>query len=162
MHDDELTPSEIVSLHEQMRSDMTDLATLTETQMLAEAKAAVLDSKSYVTATEIGAFAGISECSHTSEPYLWKRDKQIFAFNHCGVDYFPAYALNPQRGWKPYIEMADIMQIFDGTKGGWGCAFWFEAVNGYLGGKAPKDILAVDPDRVIKAALLEMKPVAHS
>lgn len=162
MHDYELTPSEIISLQEQTRRDMTDLAALTEAQMIAEAKVAVLGSESYVTAAEIEAIAGMSESSDKSQVHLSKHDKKIFSFNHCGVDYFPAYALNPQGGWKPYVEMAKIMQIFDGTKSGWGCAFWFEAVNGYLGGTAPKNILAVDPARVIKAALLEIEPIGHS
>jgi hypothetical protein len=162
MPDYELTPSEIISLQAQMRRDMTELAALTEAQMIAEAKAAVLDSESYLTAAEIEAITGISQSGHDPQLYLWERDKKVFSFNHCGIDYFPAYALNPQGGWKPYIEIAKIIQIFDGTKSGWGCAFWFEAVNGYLGGAAPKNILAVDPARVIKAALLEIEPIAHS
>lgn len=135
---------------------------LTEARMLAEAKATVINSKNYMTAKEIAEIAGYSGSNPSSQPNRWKRDKMIFAFNHCGIDYFPAYALDAEHGWKPYPAMAEILAIFDGEKGGWGCAFWFEGVNGYLGGKAPKDVLATDPARVIKAAALEMEPIAHA
>lgn len=57
--------------------------------------------------------------------------------------------------------MGKILAVFGDEKGGWGAAFWFEAVNGYLGGKAPKELLVADPARVIEAAEREMAPIAH-
>lgn len=161
MHNYELKPLENAFLQKHMCCDITHVPTLTEAQMLAEAKTAVLNSKNYITAKQIEVIAGLSDCNLSTHPDRWKRDKQIFAFNHCGLDYFPAYALNPQLGWKPYVAMAKIMQIFGDTKSGWGCAFWFESVNGYLWGKTPKEIISTDPERVIKAASLETEPVAH-
>ena len=127
--------------------------------MLTEAKAVVLNSKNYVTAAEIARY---DDSASDSQLEQWKCDKLIFAFEHGGVDYFPAYALDPQHGWKPYPAMAEIVAIFGREKGGWSCAFWFEGVNGYLGGKAPKDMLATDPVRVVQAALIEMGSVAHA
>lgn len=42
-----------------------------------------------------------------------------------------------------------------------GLRFLVQAVNGYLGRKAPKDVLAIDPERAIQAARLEIAPVMH-
>ena len=66
-----------------------------------------------------------------------------------------------QQKLKPYNAMAEIMTIFGTEMSGWGCAFWFEGVNGFLGGKAPKELIATNPELVIKGALLEMHPIMH-
>lgn len=126
-----------------------------EAQMLAKARAVVLDSGSYLAAADM-------PCCSSAQLEKWKRDHLTFAFDHDGADLFPAYALDPKNGWTPYPALARILAIFDGKKSPWGCAFWFEGVNGFLDGKAPKDVLATDPDRVIQAAAREIEPVAHA
>jgi len=141
--------------------DESEYERSTTAKMLTEAKTFVINSKNYMTAEEIAEIAGYSGSDPSSWLNQWVRDKMIFVFIHDDVDYFPSYVLDPQNGWKPCAAMAEILAIFNGEKGGWGCAFWFEAVNGYLGGKAPREILALDPERVIKAAALEMEYVAH-
>lgn len=142
--------------------DVPTATALVEARMLAESKRHVINTKSYVTAREIAEMAGYSGTNPSSQPNRWKRDRLIFAFNHGGVDYFPVYGLNRENGWKPYPAMATILKLFGDEKGGWGAAFWFEGVNGYLGGKTPKELLATDPERVIEAATLEMAPIAHA
>ena len=57
--------------------------------------------------------------------------------------------------------MADVIGILAGHKDGWGMAYWFQSVNGFLGGKRPQDLLATDPDRVIAAARDEVQGVLH-
>jgi hypothetical protein len=74
---------------------------LMEARMLGAAKEAVINSKSYVTAREIAEIAGYSGSNPSSQPNKWKREKLIFAFNHGGVDYFPAYALDPETAGGP-------------------------------------------------------------
>jgi hypothetical protein len=152
MHKDQLTPQQIAELKEQLRRDSAELDAI----MLDHAKRVAINSKSYLLANDIAKLTGLGG-AHLEQ---WKRDKLIFAFNHGGVDYFPAYALDPHNG-KPYAAVAKILEIFGGENSGWGCAFWFEGVNGRLGGKAPKDLIATDPDLVIKAALLEIQPISH-
>ena len=154
MHTDQLTPEQIANLHEQLRRDSAEL----DVEMLSHAKSVVISSKSYLTVKEISEKLRLNSSSRFEQ---WKDDKLIFAFNHKGVDYFPAYALDPHNG-KPYAAMARIIAFFGDEMSDWGIAFWFEAVNGYLGGKTPKATLANDPSRVIAAAQLEIEPVAHA
>ena len=134
---------------------------LVEARMLADAKNAILQSKDYVTAKEIAEIAAYSGTKPSAQPSRWKRTKQIFAINHGGTDYFPFFALDAANDYKPYPALAHILRIFGDAKGPWGCAFWFEAGNSYLGGRAPKILLKTDPARVVMAAKIEASPVAH-
>lgn len=166
MHDYKLTQAEIDSLKDQLQRDSAELDQIfdsdaAEKQMLAEAKAHVINSKSYASAKtliDIAASSGYDIGLHLRD---WEGDRLIFAFNHAGVDYFPLYAFDPEHEFNPYTAMAEILVIFGKEKSGWECAFWFEGINGFLSGKAPKDLIAVDPNLTIKAAVLEMQPVAH-
>ncbi len=81
--------------------------------------------------------------------------------HHRGGDYFPDYGLDPDANYKPVKALADVIRVLKDGKDGWGMAFWFAAVNSYLGGKAPKDLLATAPDKVIAAAHEEMSETAH-
>lgn len=167
MHDYQLTPAEIALLQEKLRRDSAELDTIfhpdaAEKKMLAEAKAFVINSKSCVTARELIAIAGSSGIDIGSQLGEWEREQRIFAFNYEGVDYFPLYAFNPQRKFEPHAAMAEILAIFGKEMSGWECAFWFEGVNGFLSGKAPKNLIVIDPEIVTKAALLEMQPIMHA
>lgn len=119
----ELTPSEIAELQAQLKRDLAEInVALTESGMLAEAKATVINSKNYMTANEISSAVGVG----ADQLERWKRDKLIFAFNHCGAEYFPLFALASQSAYKPHPAIAEMLSIFDGRKSGWGCAFWFK------------------------------------
>jgi hypothetical protein len=153
MHTDQLTPEQIADLREQLHRDSAELDAI----MLDHAKSMVINSKSYFTAKEITDRVGLD----SSVLEHWKRDKLIFVFEYNDVEYFPTYALDAEREFRPQPAIAKVMKIFGAERGGWGCAFWFEAVNGYLNGKTPKDTLPYHPERVIEAASLEMSPIAH-
>ena len=153
MRKDQLAPEHIAELHQQLRRDSAELDAI----MLAQAKSVVIGSKSYLPAKDIADVLGL----HTSVLEEWKRDKLIFAFDYNDVEYFPSYALDTGRECRPQPAIAEVLNIFGAEKGGWGCAFWFEAVNGYLNGKTPKETLPYYPKRVIEAAALEMSPIAH-
>ena len=166
MHDYQLTPAEIAYLQERLRRDSAELdaifnADTAEEQMLVKAKTIVVNGKNYVPAKEAADIVGSGVSDIGSQLSKWVREKLIFAFNYAGIDYFPLYALDPQHKFEPYPAMAEIIAIFGKEKSGWGCAFWFDGVNGFLSGKAPKDLIATAPELAIKAALLEMQPVTH-
>lgn len=153
MRKDKLAPEQIAELHQQLGLDSAELDAI----MLTQAMSVVISSKSYLPAKDIFDALGL----HTSVLEEWKRDKLIFAFEHNDVEYFPSYALEPGRECRPQPAIAEVLSIFGAEKSGWGCAFWFEAVNGYLSGKRPKDTLPYHPERVIDAAALEMSPISH-
>lgn len=134
---------------------------LKEATMLARARTAVIDSGDWMTAAEIAAVAGFSATNPSAQPNKWKREGTIFAIRHNGVDYFPSYGLDPDSGYRPRKAIASIIQTFGESKDSWGLSYWFMSANSYLGGKAPRDCLAKEPERVIAAAADEREGVLH-
>lgn len=134
---------------------------LKEAEMLARARAAVLKSGDWMTASEIASIAGFSTSNPSAQPSKWKREKSIFTISHNGSDYFPSYGLNPATGYRPVKALSTIIQILDEQKDGWGLAYWFMSPNSFLGGKRPQDLLRTSPERVIDAAKDELEGVAH-
>ena len=134
---------------------------LKEAAMLVKARKAVLESGDWVNAAELAQLAQLSTANPSAQPNKWKKGGRIFAIHHNGVDYFPAYGLNKDEDFRPLKALAQVIEVFEGKKNGWGMAFWFMSANSYLGGKRPQDLLTTDPDRVIAAALDEVQGVAH-
>lgn len=134
---------------------------LREASMLAQARKAVLDSGDWLTAAEIAQVAGFSTTNPSAQPNKWKKQKQIFAINHRGIDYYPGYALDKETNFRPLKVTLKIIEVFEGHKDAWGMAFWFMSVNSFLGGMRPQDLLATVPNRVIEAAQDEILGVSH-
>lgn len=135
--------------------------TLIEARMKVQARKAVLESATWLTAAQVAELAGFSASNPSAQLYKWKKERRIFAIRHQGGDYFPEYALNPADNYRPYKALREILNLFNDTKDGWGAAYWFGSVNGFLGGKRPQDLLSVQPERVIAAAQDEMEGVIH-
>lgn len=134
---------------------------LKEAAMLVQARKAVLASGDLLTAADIAHLAGLSVRNPSAQPNKWKKQGQIFAISHGGIDYFPGYGLDRNNGFRPIKYLAKIIEIFAGHKDSWGMAYWFGSVNSFLGGKRPKDLLSSAPDCVIEAAVDEIQPIAH-
>ncbi|SIO36335.1 hypothetical protein SAMN05443247_04442 [Bradyrhizobium erythrophlei] len=134
---------------------------LVEARMTAEARKAALESGDWLTAVQIAEMAGFSASNPSAQPNKWKKDGQIFAVRHRGVDYFPGYALDPSAGYRPAKGLARVLGVLRGRKDDWGLAYWFASVNSFLGGKRPQDLLIDQPDRVLAAAEDEVAGVLH-
>lgn len=134
---------------------------LKEAAMLVQARKAVLESGDWLTAADIAQVAQLSTRNPSAQPNKWKKQGQIFAINHGGVDYFPGYGLDPDTSYRPLKALAKVIEIFEGHKDSWGMAYWFRSDNSFLGGQKPQDLLASVPDRVIDAALDEIQGIAH-
>jgi len=141
-------------------------ALLKEAKMQSDAQKAVMDAGAeaggWLSATEVAKVAGLSATNPSAQPNKWKRERRIFAINSEGVDLFPAYGLDPKNSYRPRAGLKPILDIFGETKDAWGLAYWFAAVNGFLGGKRPQDVLLTDPDRVAAAAADEAEGVLHA
>ena len=129
--------------------------------MTLDAKLRILHSGDFLRAAEIAKLAGDSEKNATAQPTIWKRNSTIFTIEHKGVDYFPLYALDPDKNYRPYQAVAEILRIFGDTKTGWGAAFWFASLNSFLDDRRPQDLLASNPNLVIAAAKDEVEGVQH-
>jgi hypothetical protein len=134
---------------------------LIEARMTAEARKAVLESGDWLTAAQIAEMAGFSASNPSAQPNKWKKDGQIFAVRHRGVDYFPGYALDPSTDYRPAKGLARVLAAFRERKDDWGLAYWFASVNSFLGGKRPQDFLIDQPARVVAAAEDEVAGALH-
>ena len=134
---------------------------LKEAAMLVRARKAVLESGDWLTAAEVAQLAGLSARNPSAQPNKWKKQGQIFAIHHGGVDYFPGYGLDRDADFRPIKALTQIIGIFAGHKDSWGMAYWFRSDNGLLGGKRPQDVLAAQPEQVIDAARDEVQAIAH-
>ena len=134
---------------------------LKEAAMLARARTAILNSREWMTAPQIAEVAGFSASNPSAQPGKWKRDGAMFAIRHNGVDYYPAFGLDPGNSYRPLKALAPILRVLSTVKDGWGMAYWFQSANSFLGGKCPKDLLASAPERVLAAAEDEVQEIAH-
>jgi hypothetical protein len=134
---------------------------LLEARMTAQARKAVLEAGEWLTAAQIAELAGFSTTNPSAQPNKWKKDGLVFAIRHQGSDYFPDYGLDPTANYRPLKALADVIRVFNGSKDAWGMAYWFAAVNSFLGGKRPLDMMSREPKRVIAAAYDEMAEIAH-
>jgi len=135
---------------------------LREAAMAGRARKAVLEGADWLTAAQIAEVAGLSASNPSTQPNKWKRQRQIFAVHHNGVDYFPGYALDPEADYRPRKSLKPILEVFGDDKDGWGLASWFLAANSFLGARRPQDMLTAEPERVLAAARDEMEEVAHA
>jgi hypothetical protein len=134
---------------------------LREAAALVQARTAVLESGDWLTAAEVAQLAGLSTRNTSAQPNKWKKQGQIFAIHHNGTDYFPAYGLDRDAGFRPSKALADVIGILQGHKDSWGMAYWFRSPNGFLGNKCPKDLFGTRPERVVAAAHDEVQEIGH-
>jgi hypothetical protein len=121
----------------------------------------VLESASWLTAAQLSKLAGFSARNPSVQPNKWKSKRQIFAIQIKGVDYFPEYAVNPRDNYRPLGIMGEVLEVFHGKKDGWGMAYWFASMNGYLGGRVPYELITTQPDAVLNAAKDEVVGICH-
>jgi hypothetical protein len=129
--------------------------------MDAEARSAILKSADWLTATQFFELAGLSERNADAQFGQWKREGRIFALHRDGRDYYPAYALDPESGYRPVAGLVSILKRFKGEMVEWDIAIWFVSVNSFLGGKMPKDLLLSAPNDVLAAAKDELAGILH-
>lgn len=134
---------------------------LTEARMNAQARTAVLESAEWLTAAQLSEIAGFNGQNASAQPNKWKREGRIFAIRQGGSDYYPAYALDADAGYRPVKGLASVLEVFGDNLDGWDIAIWFASVNGFLGGVTPMSLIASDPERVLAAARDEMQGLTH-
>lgn len=134
---------------------------LREAKLLAKGKTRILHSGDWMTAQEVVELAQFKTVNARAQPAKWKRAGKIFALRHEGIDYFPAYGLDPLTGYRPRHDVAEVVTILGRKKDGWGMALWFGSSNSMLAGKLPKDVLKDDPEAVVEAARDEVFEALH-
>lgn len=132
-----------------------------ELAMTVRAQAAVFSSCRWFTAFELSLLRGC-ELEHMENLLsTWKTDLKIFSVEHRSIDHYPCYAFDEENGFMPAKELKRILQEFRGSRSGWGLAYWFASVNGYLGGHSPQDLLNIAPEKLLEAARADLIGIRH-
>ena len=131
-----------------------------EAKMFAQAMKGILESGDFARAANIAEVAHFSVRNPSSQPNRWKKAGLIFAVPYKGVDLYPLYALDIEKGAKPLPAMEKILEVL-ADKDNWQKAFWFGSVNTYLKNKMPKELLKSKPQEVLRAAEIEASGVQH-
>lgn len=132
-----------------------------EAAMIARARATVLSSTQWLSASELSQYAGFKSTNPSAQPTKWKAEKKLFSIKKDGADLYPIYAIDIQNNYRPAKGLQAIIQEFGERKDGWALAYWFVGSNSFLGGSKPQDLLKTDPKRVLEAARDEIAGVIH-
>ncbi len=87
--------------------------------MQVRARKGVLESGDWLTAANIAQLADLSARNPSAQPNKWKKQGLIFAINHGGVDYFPAYGLDRDAGFSPTTASQSYPVFPFGSDDGW-------------------------------------------
>lgn len=108
-----------------------------------------------LTSAEVAAQAGHSSSNRYATAARWKKAGDIFSVHHRGTEYFPAFQF---REGRPHPTIRKVLASLPKSLSPWQRALWFVSTNGWLGDKAPADLLD-DPDAVVVAAQREAQAV---
>jgi hypothetical protein len=117
---------------------------ITSVALQAQAHRQITTGGPWVTAQELAILAGLSPSSVNR----WKATRKILTIQRNGHDYFPLYGLGSD--FRPVPAMAQVMAVLPWP--GEQLAAWFESTSSFLGGRRPRELLADDPDLVLRAA----------
>lgn len=132
-----------------------------EAKMAAKAQQGVIASTRWVNGKELSELAQFKSTNKSAGASKWKSAGKIFSIYYLNEDLYPIYALDINNGFRPYDAMKEVIGILSPKKDNWGMAYWFASVNGYLGGKRPQDVLAINPEAVKEAARTEVEGIIH-
>jgi hypothetical protein len=108
-----------------------------------------------LTSAEIGAQAGLKTRNPYATAARWKKAGDIFSVQHRGKEHFPAFQF---REGRPHPTIKKTLVALPARLSAWQRAFWFVSTNGWLGDKAPVDMLD-DPEALVAAAKRESEEV---
>lgn len=109
-----------------------------------------------LTSAQVGERAGHSSSNPYATAARWKKAGDIFSVHHRGTEYFPAFLFRDDR---PHPTVKKVLAALPAALSSWQRAFWFVSANGWLGDRAPADMID-DPDAVVAAARREGQEVA--
>lgn len=108
-----------------------------------------------LTSAEVGTQAGSGAKNPYATAARWKKAGEIFSVQHRGTEYFPAFQFQDGRP-RPAIKAA--LTALPPSLSARQRAFWFASANGWLGDKAPIDMLD-NPQQIAAAAEREGQEV---
>jgi hypothetical protein len=127
--------------------------------MSAEAERELVASEDYWPRNRLIKY--VKACGRTLNLDLWFSERKIFSFEYAGIELIPFYGLDSENNYQPHEVIGGLIKVFSSYKTGKGIAFWFHAVNGYLGGRIPKELIKCSPLVLMDAAAFEIRSIEH-
>lgn len=124
-------------------------------RMQAEAREAFLKDVALLDSADLGELLGSKARNTSAMASRLKREGKLLAITYRGVDLYPAAQLVDG---EPSPAIPQILEAFSGNSP-WAVALWLHAPSGWLDGKRPLDVLAREPDRVVRAARKTTEPL---
>jgi hypothetical protein len=110
---------------------------------------AVFAGTEWLTAEQIGRLREPTARNPHGAVSRWRTQGKVFAIPKGGVLYHPRYAFD--EGFEPRPVVAEVLAVLSADSP-YRVASWFESVNGRLGRRRPRELIATDPARVLEAA----------
>jgi hypothetical protein len=91
-----------------------------------------------LTAAEVGTQAGLALSNPYATAARWKKTGAVFSVNHRGRELYPAFQF---RDGRPHPTIKAVLAALPRDLSPWETAFWFVSSNGWLEGRAPRNVL---------------------
>jgi hypothetical protein len=122
---------------------------ISRAQQEAKALEAILENAEWLTADEIGQRGQFSPSNLAAPANRWKQEGKIFAVPYQNQDRFPRYGLD--EAYRPLPGLEPVLERL-GPISPWRIAAWFESTNAWLKNRRPRQLLAAEPEQVLRAA----------
>jgi hypothetical protein len=119
---------------------------------------AVFSGTEWLTAEQAGRLRDPAARNPHAAVGRWRAQGKLFAIPKGGVLYVPRYAFD--EGFEPQPVVAEVLAALAGLSP-YRVASWFESVNGRLGGRRPRELVATDPAAVLQAARAHAVGAVH-
>lgn len=125
----------------------------------AEARQELLNEFGVLDSEQVARLAGSAAKNRSATVSRYLAGGQVFAIEHRGGRYYPAFQFDPDGRPRPVIaQVLAALQPFG--LNGWEIALWFTTASGWLGDRRPVDLLDDDPDEIVAAASHTVDAVA--
>lgn len=146
-------PNKIIHLK---RARDNDAARRLECSMRLGSMKAILTGATWNDARTMATLAGRKFSELKLQLARWSERQKIISIYHRHTELYPTFIFDPMNRMRPYPIVAQVLRILSERRTtSWQVASWFITVNGRLGGNAPKDVLADQPELVLEAALVD-------
>ncbi len=108
-----------------------------------------------LTSTQVSEAFGYAGSNPYATAARWKKAGLIFSVHHRGTEYFPAFQF---RDGEPHPAIKPLLRALPASQSPWQRAFWFVSTNGWLGDRAPVEVID-DLEAVLAAAKQEGQEV---
>jgi hypothetical protein len=122
-----------------------------QAQRNTEARQLLIDEFGLLDSEELAKHAGSKAKNRSATASRWLADSQVFAVEHLGQRYFPAFQFGADNRPRPIVRrVLEVLEPYG--MDGWQTALWFTTATGWLDDQRPVDLLATAPDDVVAAA----------